>query len=405
MTDGVLTAGGPHSWWAWAGAQLTLARPPAGPAVPEPVRPAPAPAPAPALPSQHISGTITGPALQTRDIHGNVVINLGEQRAAGPDLLPWLGALWQACADTGAAVELRLLNNADHTLTAYLLWRAAAQEQSAALAAVTRLRDSLSAALPQVTATPVLATSRLGAVLEPFVPHQSGIVEIRKRVTVARSTRTDTPIPWLAAVTPLAGGGTSWQPVWAKLAAFAAPALLTVRLEPFRIGPGLRAHLAEWASEFARLAVPGPPPNPTWPKPRPADPFAATARAEFASAVDRYIERAFRIRISLAASVAMTDDLAQLLANTISPPRPDTGFLGDAPTIIWPGSPEHAMTAWRNITALNADPIGRVAPAGFPEDSVGDVARALTTIADIHEAASVFRPPYPVDGSATRFAD
>ena len=236
------------------------------------------------------------------------------------------------------------------------------------------------------------------------MPHQLGIVEIGTPVTVARSTRTDMPMPWLAAVTPLTGAAASWPVRWANLAAFPAPALLSVRLEPFRVGPGLRAHLAEWAGEFARLAVSGPPPNPAWPKPRPADPFAATARNLYSSAVDRYTERAFRIRVSLAASVAMTDDAAQLLASTISPPRPDAGFVGDAPVIVRPRSSEHAMTAWRNITALNADPIGPIAPNGLPDDSVGDVARALVTIADIHEAASVFRPPYPIVGSPTVFA-
>ena len=82
--------------------------------------------------------------------------------------------------------------------------------------------------------------------------------------------------------------------------------------EPIRIGPGLRGHLAVWAGEFARLAVPGPPPNPTWPKPRPADPFAVTTEHLYASAVDRYTERAFRIRVSLAASVAMSDDAAAI---------------------------------------------------------------------------------------------
>jgi hypothetical protein len=100
----------------------------------------------------------------------------------------------------------------------------------------------------------------------------------------------------------------------------------------------------------------------------------------------------------------MSNDAAQLLANTISPARPGAGFTGDAPVIIRPRTPEHAMVAWRNITVLSADPIGPIAPAGFTDDAIGDVARALTTIADIHEAASVFRPPYPIEGSPTRFA-
>lgn len=398
MTDnGILTAGGAGSWWAWAGAHLAPVRPPAA-------APAPAsPAPPSSFRGQHFGGTATN-VVQSRDIHGNIVFNLGDRQDAPPELVSWLGAYWHSCVDIGATVELRLLNHADRTLSAYLLCRVSAQEQTAAIATAARLRDTLPAGLPQLTATPVLARSRLSGVLEPFVPHQQGIAEIRKRLTVARSTRTDTPMPWLAVVTPLAGGAGSWQGIWANLAAFPAPVLLSVRLEPFRIGPGLRAHLAEWAGEFARLAVPGPPPNPTWPMPRPADPFAVTTKHLFASAVDRYTERAFRIRVSLAASVAMSDDAAQLLANTISPPQPGAGFVGDAPVIIRPRTPQHAMTAWRNITALNADPIGPVAPEGLPEESIGDVARALVTTADIHEAASVFRPPYPIEGSPTVFA-
>ena len=50
-------------------------------------------------------------------------------------------------------------------------------------------------------------------------------------------------------------------------------------------------------------------------------------------------------------------------------------------------------------------PMSPIAPDGLPEEFIGDVARALVTIADIHEAASVFRPPYPIEGSPTVFAD
>jgi hypothetical protein len=394
--DGILTAGSPGNWWAWAGAHLTPAQ---SAAAPDPV----SAAPLAEVPGQYITGTVHGPALQARDIHGDVIYHLGKDRAATPDLLPWLGALWQTCAGTGAAVELRLLNHADHSLTAYLLCRATAPDHSMAIASATRLRAALSPTLPGLTPTPIDAQPRLRAVLEPFVPHQHGIVEIRKRLTVSRCIRNDTPIPLLAVVTPLTGGSASWPEVWANLAAFPAPALLSVRLEPFLVGPGLRANLAAWAREFARLAVPGPPPNPTWPKPRPADPFAAATKKLYESAADRYTERVFRIRVSLAASVPMSDDAAQLLANTISPSQAGAGFTGDAPTIVRPRTPEHAMTAWRNITALNADPIGPMAPDGLPEESIGDVARALVTTADIHEAAAVFRPPYPVAGSPTVF--
>jgi hypothetical protein len=461
---GILTAGSPGSWWAWAGARLAPAHPPEpaaalnsaqpgaalnpaprepgaplssaplGPgaalnsappepaaalnsAPPEPAAalnsapPEPAaalnsapPGPVSAIPGQLFAGTATN-VVQSRDIHGNVVFNIGQHQAAPPDLLPWLGTIWQSCVDIGAAVELRLLNQPDHTLAAYLLCRTTAPDQYTAATSAAWLRELLPSGIPHVVAAPVETQPRLSAVLEPFVPHHQGILEIRKRVTVAHSIRTDARPPWLAAVTPLAGGSTSWQSVWANLAAFPGPAVLSVRLAPIRIGPGLRSHLAERAREFARLAVPGPPPNPTWPVPRPADPFAAAAQDLFTSALGRYTELAFGIRVSLAASGPLLDDIAQLLVNTISPPHPGIGFTADTPVIVRPRTMQHATTAWRNITALNADPIGPVAPEGVPEECVGDVARALATTADIHEAASVFRPPYPIEGSPRVFSD
>ncbi len=406
MTDpfgGILTAGSPGSWWAWAGARIAPAQSsqPAPPAMPAPPRPAPVSV----TQGQYFAGTATN-VVQSRDIHGDIVFNIGEQRSTPPDLLPWLGGVWQSCVDIGATVELRLLNQSDRTLSAYLLCRTTASDRSTAVTTAARLRDALSPAIPHTVANPITSQSRLSAVLQPFTPHhQAGIVEIRKRITVARSIRTDTKPPWLVAVTPLVGGTTSWQAIWDNLAAFAAPALLSVRLEPIRIGPGLRWHLAERAREFARLAVPGPPPNPTWPVPRPADPFASAAKNLYTSAVGRYAERAFGIRVSLASSAPVPDDVAHLLANTISPPQPGVGFTGDAPMIIRPRTQEHAMTAWQNITALNADPIGPLAPDGVSEESIDDVARALVTTADMHEAASVFRPPYPIEGSPTLFAD
>ncbi|HEY4459589.1 MAG TPA: hypothetical protein VGN81_35075 [Pseudonocardiaceae bacterium] len=394
--DGILSAGGPGNWWAWAGVRLAPAQAPSAPA--PPVSPDPGP-----VGGQHFSGS-AHTVLQSRDIHGNVVVNVGAQDGAPPNLVPWLGALWQHCVAVGASVELRLLNNADRTLSAYLLCRVAAPDQSLALAAAARLRDTLPSGLPRSATSPVLDQTRLSTVLTPFAPHQHGIVEIRKRLTAAHRTRRDAAMPVLAAVTPL-DGGTSWPEMWAALAAFPAPALLSVRLQPFRVGPGLLSRLELWSTEFARLAVPGVPVNPTWPDRPPPDRFAVHAAPLYAAALRRYTELAFEIRVSLASSSAMSNDAAQLLANTISPARPGAGFAGDAPVIVRPRTPEHTNVAWRNITVLSADPIGPIAPEGFPDDSIGDVARALTTIADIHEAAAVFRPPYPIEGSSTRFAD
>ncbi|HEX3785295.1 MAG TPA: hypothetical protein VHX38_37060 [Pseudonocardiaceae bacterium] len=391
MTEaGIVTVAGPGSWWAWAGLRLT----PTTPDAPS-VQPAPPPI------ADHLGGTVNqfaGSArhvVQARDVHGGVHFHAAQAQERPPDVLPWLRTWWQAAVGPGAAVELRLLNQPGGAgLAAFALLRTSAPDQLTAIETAARLRAGLPAGLSFLRAEPVDSEATLHGLLAPFTPHRLGLVEIRKRLTVARSTRGDARWPWLAAVTPLTGDAVSWQPMWAELAALPAPALLSVRLAPVRIGPGLRAHLAAQAGEFARLAQPGSPPTATWAVPRPPDEFAVAAAPLCSAAVSRYTEAAFAIRVSLASAAPLPDALPVLLADTISPARPGSGFLGDAPVVVRPAGADRLGVAWQNITALNADPVGPVEPDGVPAEALSEVARVLVTTADLHEAAALFRPPY-----------
>jgi hypothetical protein len=170
------------------------------------------------------------------------------------------------------------------------------------------------------------------------------------------------------------------------LAALPFRAVLSVGLTARRVGPGFRAHLAAQATEIARLARPGQPATGTWSVPRPPDPFAVAAEPLYAEAVRRYTDQAFTVRVSLAAEQPVPDALAELVAGTISPAVPDAGFAGAPPVIVRP-LPDETAVAWRNIAALNADPLR----AADPARPVGPLPGMLATMADIDEAAALFR--------------
>lgn len=101
--------------------------------------------------------------------------------------------------------------------------------------------------------------------------------------------------------------------------------------------------------------------------------------------------------MSLAAEQPVSDSLAELLADTMSPPLREGGFVGATPTIVRP-RPEELATAWRNIAALNFDPLAASYPEGLPADAIGEVERILASIADIDEAAAAFCLPYASPG-------
>jgi hypothetical protein len=367
MTAGIITAGAAGNWWAWAALRL-VADPAAVSAQPTPE----------GLAHNEFSGT-AGTVVQARDVHGGVHLYPAAEPA--PDITPSVRALWQLGVTSGATIELRRLTE---PAGRFLVVRVSAPEQLAAVDLAADLRARLSGAARPMRTEPVESADELRRALEPFTPDPRGLVEIHKRLTVARSTRGDAREPWLAAVTPLRPNPRSWSPLWTELARF--PAVLSVGLLPVRVGPGFRAHLAAQATEMARLARPGQPATGNWSVPRPPDPFAVAADPLYAEAVRRYTDQAFTVRVSLAAPLPVSDALAELAAGTISPVAPDAGFAGAPPVIVRPLSDETAI-AWRNIAACNADPLRAAEPA----QPVGQLPRLLTTMADIEEAAAVFR--------------
>jgi hypothetical protein len=387
---GVVVAGGGDRWWAWAASRLT----PVGPPEDEPTGDK---ADAPVVPATiHIESS--GPAntlVQAGQVFGGVHVH--QSRRPPPEDSVWLRSCWEPVSTAGAAIDLRYLAD-NGGLEAFLVMRAEAPDRAEAHRRVTTLRDELGALPSHVAATPVIDEALTRRVLEPFRPADDGIVEIGKRLTVQRANRSDAHRPWLTAVTPLTYARTPWDSVWTALRRLGCQAVLSVGLAPYRVGPGLRAHLNARAADLERLARPGPPPTAVWRVPRPPDEFAAAAHPLSRDAVRRYTDRTFLARVTIAAQRPIPGVLAELVADTISAPSGNGGFAGAAPAVMRPSLSE-APVAWANVTTLNFAPLS-AHYQGHPAEAVGELERVLTAIVDLEEAAALFRLPYRAEGGA-----
>ncbi|MFB7915333.1 hypothetical protein [Streptomyces sp. NPDC056061] len=351
---GVLTAASPQGSWAWVAVRL---------------------APAAALDEHRGYADVPEAQRRVETAHGEAA---------------WLQSLLTPGA--GIRFELRVRNEPPSGLLhTALLGQVRAADTHSAVRAALALRDRLAYTPRHVRAEAVADTAEVRHWLAPLTPHPQGLAELRKPLAHAPCTRNDTGRAVSFAVSPLAAGVRSWEPVWAELGRLAFPALFGVCLEPYAPGEDVRAAFGALAQEYAHLAVPGPV-RPTWNAPAPPDAFAGRAALSAREAMVRYAGRAFRARISLAAAGPLPPGLAEQIAAAAG------GAVVCGPPV------EEAGAAWANIAGLNRTWLDATYRQGAPAHSLNPVERLLADLLDVSEAATAFRLPYEVAGHHPLFA-
>jgi hypothetical protein len=167
----------------------------------------------------------------------------------------WLAGQWDTAA--GARLELRYLHRPGEKLRCVLLGRVQAPARDAAIGAALRLRDRLSTLPAHVRAVPVGSAADVRKLLDPFEAHPSGLVEVRKQIRSGRPVRPDAGVHYYLAVPSLAGGAATWEPLWQSVADLPQPFMLTIGLEPYAPSAAFVGMLADLATQYGRLAVPG----------------------------------------------------------------------------------------------------------------------------------------------------
>ncbi|MFG2194678.1 hypothetical protein [Streptomyces sp. NPDC048639] len=383
--DDVLISAGPQGSWAWTGVR---------------VEPAP-----------------------TAAEHGGFAGLPEEQRraeAASREQV-WLAEQWQPGGRH--RFEIRCMNDpVAREVSCALLGQVHAPDPAGAVAAARALRARLRAAPRHVRAHALDAPGVRGALMpfgfpseprsghpadpehQPGAPALPGLAEVRKGLSWAWSTRYDARFRVGVLAHPLPGTAVSWEPVWDALARQQHRSLVSVCLEPYEVGEGLRSRLAYLAQEYGRLAVPGTP-NPVYEQPVPPDPFAVRAAAAYSDAAHRYAGRAYRLRIAVAADGPVPVHLAEVVAATLSGARTAVSGRGvEGPAVVCLPSGGEAATAWGNVTAINRTWLEETYRQSVPEGYMGQVERILSDLVDLPEATAAFRFPYEIPGRPRLFA-
>lgn len=221
--------------------------------------------------------------------------------------------------DSPAAFEFRWLAYPDG-LVLVLLGRVTRATRSDTEAAAAWARAELAAVPAHVRCEPAIDIHRW---FVPFHPHPQGIAEIRRRCLLATPQRPDAGVPYYLAVAPFHSAPHRWPALLDLLSGARVPTMLSVGIEPLRLGPELGAMLSTVADRYATLAQPalfnpgGLYSGSTW---LPADPFAITAERLYRDAARRLHGAVFRLRVTVATESPLPTHLAPTIADLLSSP-------------------------------------------------------------------------------------
>jgi nucleoside phosphorylase len=302
----------------------------------------------------------------------------------------WLAAQWQTA--WLRRFEIRYTSDpASGLLTCTLLGAVQAAAPADAIGAAVALRDDLCRLPPGLRAEPITDANELLARLVPFTAAPGSTAEIRKPLRGASFHHLDAPPRALGVdVRPLRTDPVSWDPLWPMLTALPDPATVSIGLRPYRLPDSHLGWLRLLAKEYGRLAAAGSrqgAPNPFLNRSG-ADPFAAAAQQTFGEAVERYAERAFRLRVSVSSAGRLPTQVTGFLADA----------LGGAAVQIAPPDEAAAARALRTLDHVWCETSYR---QGLPEGAVQDPELSLTDLVDPAQAAAAFRLPYaPAAGPA-----
>ncbi len=316
----------------------------------------------------------------------------------------WLAGQWDT--EHAARIELRYRTEPSvRRLACAILGRVLAGSEHEARAAALNLRTRLADLPRHVRATEVTDTADVARWLNPFTPDLNGLAEIRKRIRAAPPNRPDAGVRYYTAVQPFTAAAPPWEPLWQAMAAQPYPVMLSVGLEPYRVGTDISGWLNEIATQYGRLAIPGETPEGIYGgRNRLApDAFATDAARLYMDAARRYSGRAFRMRITLASPAPLSDALAELAAATISPPERakddavlTTTFHGPAHVVVRPTEAELEV-AKRNLSTLDLAHWDARYAADLPERPSSGV-RLLAELVDPREASAALRLPLAIHG-------
>jgi hypothetical protein len=297
----------------------------------------------------------------------------------------WLAAMWTPAEHI--RFEVRYTSDPRSNLVSCaLLGHVYRPTPAGADQAARLLLDRLTKAPRHVRVEPATDVERL------LVPFQcQGFAEVRKQLDWLPVAYRGSARTIYVSVRQFASSIGSWEQVWHELARLPDRTIVSVCLEPFDLTAHHQVQLRSLVAEYEQAAAPKAA-NPLWGAHSPvADHSCLAALQAHRSALARYRDQVYRIRISVVSEGDLPDWFPQLLAATISPPAD----LASGAVVRKP-PPWELQAAWANVTRLDCGWLDETYRQGA--QSLTEVERLLCNLVDVSEAASAFRLPYEVAG-------
>jgi hypothetical protein len=315
----------------------------------------------------------------------------------------------------GAALDLRIIvtPQAPTPLSFALLGRVWGTEEQEVATRAERLCGQVHASLPRhVTGTPVPDATTVDALLAPF-PGDTAVdsAVITRHELLGLPSRPDAKVDYYFSAVPFNWTENDWSAVYSTLASSPTPLVVSVAVLPLQIPPAFGQKLLNLASFYGRLAredqVEG---GLYYGRQKLApDAFAVDAEHTFRDFSRRLGQKAFALRIQVAAPGHLPPGIMETIAAAISPADSARGShlevqrAVSAYEVRHPADTRQLQIADHNLRTIDFGLLPGRNEIWARPDPPDPQLQLLSVLADARDACCAFRLPVAVDGTVPGF--
>lgn len=366
----------------------------------------------PALPSAYFAISIDAAVdlLEAREYQG-----LSRAERLAKALSEQQGFL-SGLADPGLQLALDLRIIADHQapvpISVALIGRTWGSDAAEVAARTERLCAQLHASLPRhVTGTPVADEAAIRALLAPLPEGQVDSAVITRNELIGLPSRPDAQVPYYFSAVPFNWADSDWSAVYSALAASTVRVVVSAAVLPVQLPDSFSQKLLGLTTFYGRLAREDQQGGGLYfgPQKLPPDAFAVEAERVFRDFSRRLSQRAFAMRIQVAAAGRLPPGTANAIAAAVSPPDPTRdSYLQhergvSAYEIRRPADPGQRQLAEQNLATVDFALLPGRAEIWARSDPPDPQLKLLSVIGDARDACCAFRLPVAVDGIVPGF--
>lgn len=316
--------------------------------------------------------------------------------------------------DLKAALDLRIMvgQQAATPITVSLIGRVWGTDPDEVAGRADRLSSQLVASLPRhVTGRPVEDEGAVSAMLMPFPSGACESAVITRHELLGRPSRPDAQVSYYFSAVPFNWADSDWSAVYSALAASPGPLVVSAAVLPVRMPGAFGQQLAALATFYGRLAREDEQEAGLYygrQKLAP-DAFAVDAEKAFKDFSRRLGQKAFALRIQVAAGDRLAPGIVEAVAAAISPPDPSRGShlererAVSAYEVRRPASPAEREMTEHNLAAVDFCLLPGRAEIWLRPDPPDPRLRLLSVLGDARDASCAFRLPIAVDGVVPGF--